>query len=101
VPPAGEPEEAAPAAPEPVVAAPGVPAPVPAGISELEPELMPDEEPEVVPPELMPELELPELMPGDEPELILPAPPVPQAASTKAHAIGMIHLVIKISLKIK
>jgi len=37
----------------------------------------------------------PELMPDEEPELIPFDPTEPQAPNTKAHASGMIHLVIK------
>jgi hypothetical protein len=46
------------------------------------PELIPDEEPEVI-----------------EPDLFSPAPIAPQAPSTKTHAKGMIHLFMKELLK--
>jgi hypothetical protein len=40
----------------------------------------------------------PELMPEEEPELV-PVPDVPHAESTRAHAKGMVHFIIKILLK--
>jgi hypothetical protein len=39
-------------------------------------------------------------MPDDEPE-VLPVPAVPHAVSTRAHAKGMVHFIIRILLKNK
>ncbi|HEV2612119.1 MAG TPA: hypothetical protein VGU61_17775 [Noviherbaspirillum sp.] len=42
----------------------------------------------------------PELMPEEEPELEpIPVPDVPHAVSTRAHAKGMVHFIIKILLE--
>ncbi|WP_334187281.1 hypothetical protein [Noviherbaspirillum sp.] len=42
----------------------------------------------------------PELMPEEEPELEpMPVPEVPHAESTRAHAKGMVHFIIKILLE--
>lgn len=87
-------------APEPVLDPPVV------SLVELEPEgevdIVPDELPEPLEGEVVPYEELEplegEVEPYDEPEL-LPVLVVPHAASTRAHARGMVHFIIKILLK--
>jgi hypothetical protein len=87
-------------APEPLLDPPVV------SLVELEPEgevdIVPDELPEPLEGEVVPYEELEplegELEPDDEPEL-LPLFIEPHAASTKAHAKGMVHFIIKILLK--
>jgi hypothetical protein len=58
---------------------------------------MPPEAPELLGEETVPVAELePEPMPDVEPEEV-PEPVVPHAVSTRAHARGMVHLIIKFS----